>query len=128
MYIWCLIRYLNPAGHHPARTKKISKGFGRKSDFKHIKIPVKIKDIHKTEKKNVSATVFLVTKIEKNSKSKFQKLPLKKHVDLLLVKERVNLTIFLSNYLTLLCTNKHYTMIENIFAFTVCNRLVLLQY
>ena len=38
---WCLIRYLNPADHHPARIRKNDK------NFRYIKFPVKIRDIHK---------------------------------------------------------------------------------
>ena len=71
---WCLVRYLNPADHHPASIRKIDKDFARKHDFKDIKFPVKIRDIHKVEKKIASASVFLLMKIEKNSQSTFQKM------------------------------------------------------
>ena len=47
----CLVRYLNPADHHPTSIRKIDKDFARKRDFKDIKFPVKIRDIHKVEKK-----------------------------------------------------------------------------
>ena len=49
---WSLVSYLNPAGHHPAKIKKPDKDFAKELDFKDIKIPVKIRDTHKIEKKN----------------------------------------------------------------------------
>ena len=39
---WSLVRYLNPADHHPA-----DKDFAKKLDFKGIKLPAKIRDIMK---------------------------------------------------------------------------------
>ena len=49
---WGLVRYLNPADHNARRNRK-----GR--DFKDIKAPVKIRDIHKIENKiSTSITVF----------------------------------------------------------------------
>ena len=50
---------LDPADHHPARTRKINNNFTRKCDFNGIKFPIKIRDIHKIEKKNCfSISVF----------------------------------------------------------------------
>ena len=48
---WSIVRYLNPANHHPARITKGDKDFAKKIDFKDVKYPVKIRDIHKIEKK-----------------------------------------------------------------------------
>ena len=48
---WNLVRYLNPADHYPAKITKADKDFAKKLDFKDIKFPVKIRDIHKIEKK-----------------------------------------------------------------------------
>ena len=48
---WCLVKYLNPADHHPTRITKADKDFAKKPDFKDIKFPVKARDIHKIEKK-----------------------------------------------------------------------------
>ena len=48
---WCLVRYLNPADHHPARITKSAKIFAKKLDFKDVKVPVKTGDIQKIEKK-----------------------------------------------------------------------------
>ena len=56
---WCLVRYLNPADHHLARITKADKDFAKRLDFKDIKFPVKIRDIHKIEKGNsISISVF----------------------------------------------------------------------
>ena len=50
---WFLIRYLNPADHHSVRVRKVGRIFESKLDFKDIKFPVKIIDIHKIEKKEL---------------------------------------------------------------------------
>ena len=70
---WYLVRYLNPADHHPARITKADKDFAKKLDFKDIKFPVKVKDIHKIEETNQSPLVFLIMKIKKNMQSIYQK-------------------------------------------------------
>ena len=44
---WSIVRYLNPAYHHPARITKAEKDLAKNLDFNDIKFPVKIKDIHK---------------------------------------------------------------------------------
>ena len=49
---WCLVRYLNPADHLPARITEADKDFEKTFDFMDIKFPVKTIDIHKIEKKN----------------------------------------------------------------------------
>ena len=49
---WCLVRYLNPVDHNPARVTKADKDFVKKLDFKDINFPVEIRNIHKIEKKN----------------------------------------------------------------------------
>ena len=56
---WSLVRYLNPANHNPRRITKADKDFTKRLDFKYIKFLVKIRDIHKIEKKNsISNSVF----------------------------------------------------------------------
>ena len=35
---WCLIRYLNPIDHHPARITKVNKDFAKRLDFKDINL------------------------------------------------------------------------------------------
>ena len=71
---WCLVRYLNPADHYPARITKAGKDFFKKLDFKDIKFPVKVRDIHKMKKRILSAIVFLAMKIKKNIQSMYQKM------------------------------------------------------
>ena len=46
----CLVRHLNPADHNPRRITKSDKDFAKRLDFKDIKFPVKIRDIHKIKK------------------------------------------------------------------------------
>ena len=49
---YLLVRYLHPANHHPPRIKKSVKNFfARELDFKDIKFPIKIRDIHNFETK-----------------------------------------------------------------------------
>ena len=56
---WSMIRYLNPAYHHPARIIKADKDFAKNLDFKDIKFQVNFKDIQKLEKKNsIDISVF----------------------------------------------------------------------
>ena len=42
---------MNPDDHHPARTREDDNMFESKFDFKDIKFPIKIRDIHEIEKK-----------------------------------------------------------------------------
>ena len=78
----CLVRYLNPADCNPAIITKADKDFTKKIDFKHMKFPVKVRDIHKIEKKkkNPSALMFLDIKIKKNIQSMYQKNVVKKNM------------------------------------------------
>ena len=48
---WGIVRYLNPSNHHLSKITKADKSFPKKLDFKDIKVPVKVRDIHKIEKK-----------------------------------------------------------------------------
>ena len=43
---WCFVRYLNPADHNPRRITKADKDLAKRLDFKEIKFPVKIREIH----------------------------------------------------------------------------------
>ena len=56
---WFIVRYLHAAHHNPRRITKTDKDFAKKLDIKDIKFPVKVRDIHKIEKKNsISISVF----------------------------------------------------------------------
>ena len=77
---WCLVRYLNLAGHNPRRITKVDKDFAKRLDFRDTKFPIRIRDIHKIEKKNSSALAFLVMEISKNIQSMNQKNVVKKNM------------------------------------------------
>ena len=58
-----MVRYLNPADHHPAKITKADKYFAKRLDFKDKKFPIKTRDIHKIEKKRILlALAFFVMK------------------------------------------------------------------
>ena len=61
----CLVKYLNPVNHHPARTTKADKDFAKILDFEDIKFPVKVRNIHIIEEKN--STGIRLFGYEKNS-------------------------------------------------------------
>ena len=85
---WSIVRYLNPANHQLARIRKADKNFTKKVDFKGINFPVKIRDIHKIEKKNsIGINVFGSENIEKHPIYVSKKICEEKHVDLLLIGE-----------------------------------------
>ena len=79
---WSIVKYLNPADHNPRRITEADKDFVKKLDFENIKFPVKIRDIHKMEKKKriPSALAFLVVKIRKNIQFMYQKNVVKKNI------------------------------------------------
>ena len=82
---WSIVRYFNPVEGNPARITKADKEFTKKLDFKDIKFPVKIRDTHKTEKKNsISISDFGYENKEKHPISVSKKCLEEKHVDLLL--------------------------------------------
>ena len=56
-----------------AKIRKIDKDFVKELDFQNMMFPVKIRDIHKFEKKMVWSLVFLVTKMRINIQSIYQK-------------------------------------------------------
>ena len=81
-----MVRYLNPPDHHPAKIRKVDKDFARGIDFKDIKFPIKVRDIHKIEKEScISISVF---GYEKRKMSNLcVKNTFKRYVDLLLIGE-----------------------------------------
>ena len=104
---WCLVRHLNPADHYPARITKADKDFAKRLDYKDIKFPVNIRDIHKIEKKNsISFIVFGYENLKKRPIYVSKKWCEDKHVDLLLIGEE---------------EKKHYYIVkENIFVVIIC--------
>ena len=86
---WCLVRYLNPTDHHPARIKKADKDFAKALDLKDIHFPGKIRDIHKIENKNsISPGVFGHENKEKYPIYVSKKCSKKIYIELLLIGER----------------------------------------
>ena len=81
---WNIVRYLNPENHYPARITKADKDFADKLNFKDIKFPVKIRDIHIIEIKNsIAISVFGYKSKENNPIYLSKKCFEEKHVDLL---------------------------------------------
>ena len=102
---WCLVRYLNPANRYPARITKADKNFASKLDFKDITFPVKVRNIHKIDKKNsIGISIFGYGNKEKHQ------------------------FMFLSNILIHSCIIILYIMQKNIFAVIVCKVLVENKY
>ena len=85
---WCLIRCLHSRYHNPKRITKADKDFAKKLDFKDIKCPVNVRDIHKIEKKNsIGIRVFGYENKEKYPIYVSKNCCEEKHVDLLLIGE-----------------------------------------
>ena len=97
---WCLVRYLNPADHHPARIAKTEKDFVKRLDFRDIKFPVKIKDIHKikNKKNSLSISIFGYENKEKQPICVSKKCWKEKHVYSLLIGEGE--TVFIKDFNT----------------------------
>lgn len=86
------MRYLNSTYHHAARIRKIDRFCIWKFDFRDIKFPVKIKDIHKIER-------------EEKFQSAFQKNTWKRHISLLVIEEENQSDYALVNLFNLLMYN-----------------------
>ena len=81
-----IVRYSNPADRNPTRIAKAGKYFATKLGFKDKKFPVKIRDIHKIEKKNsIGISVFGYENKEKHPVYVSKKCCEEKHVDILLI-------------------------------------------
>ena len=77
---WSIVRYLIPANQYQGRIAKAYKDLAEKLDFKDKKFLVKIRDIHKIEKKNSIDSSVLAMKIKKNMQSMYQKNVAKKNM------------------------------------------------
>ena len=97
-----MVKYLHPADHHTAIITKADKGFAKKLNFKDIKFPVKVRDIHKSEKKySIPISVFGYENKLKYPIYVSKKCCEEKHVDLLLVgKEGKRHYVFIKNFNT----------------------------
>ena len=79
---WSIVRYLNRADHDLRGITKADKDFSEKLDFKDIKFPVKIRKIHKIEKKNfISISFFGYENKEKHPICVSKKCCEEKHVE-----------------------------------------------
>ena len=63
-----IVTYLNLTDHNQGRITKVDQDFAKKLDFKYIKFPVKIRDIHQIGKKNsIGISAFGYENKEKHS-------------------------------------------------------------
>ena len=86
---WCLVRYFHPADHNPKRIRKMCKLYGYKLDFKDTKFPIKVRDIHKIERKNsIDISLFGYEDMRKYPIYVSKIVLRNKYVDLLLIGER----------------------------------------
>ena len=92
---WCSVRQINPADHHQGGITKSDKDFVKKLDFKDIKFPVKVRDIHKVEKKNsIGVSVFSYQNKKKHPICVSKKYFEEKHFDLILIAEKGKIYYF----------------------------------
>ena len=113
---WCIVRYLHPADHDLRRITKADKDFAKMLYFKDIQFPVKVRDIHKIEKKNsIDLIVFGYENKEKHPIYVLEKCCKEKHIDLLLLGEEgkwhysliKDFNMFVYHH-TLHCGGKHF--------------------
>ena len=78
---WYLFRYLNPADYQPARITEVDEDFAKMLDFKDIKFPFKVRDIHKIEKEKNSIGISVFGyEIRTNILLRYQKNVVKKNI------------------------------------------------
>ena len=126
--VW--VTYWNPADHHSARFTIADKGFAKKIDFKDIKFPVKIWDIHKFGKKNFSGIiVFAYENKEKHPIYVSKKCSEEKHFfDLLLiVKEEKRHHVLMKDFNTFMYDHvwSYFTLWKKTFFSLFFNKLTL---
>ena len=99
---WCLVRYLNFADHHQARITKVDQAFSKILYFKYITFPFKVGNIHKIEEKRNNSTCIRVFGYENKEfriQFMYQKIYCEeKHIDLLLIKEKVRKLCFYQRF------------------------------
>ena len=81
---WSLVRYFHPLDKNLARNRKIDNDLLKEFDFEDIAFPLKIRDIHKVEKKSASALVAFGFENKENVSILISKNTFRKHVDLFL--------------------------------------------
>ena len=106
------------------KLQETDKDFTKRFDFKSIKLPLKTRDILKTEKKNsIGINVFGYQNKVKYPIYVSKKCCGDKHVELLLTGEEEKGTMFLSRVSIHSCMIMHYIVEENIFVSIVCKLL-----
>ena len=121
---WSIVRYLNPADHNPARITKADQDLAKNLDFKNIKFPVKIRNIHKIlEKNSISISVFGYGN-KTNIQFMYQKNIVEKNMFYYSYEKNERDTMFLSQILILSCMIILYTVQKNIFVIIVYKLLV----
>ena len=113
----CLVRYLYPEDHHPARIPKADKDFAGVLYLKDIIFPVKIRDIYKIEKTNsIGISVFGY-----ENKEKYPIYVSKKRCEKNVITNRKRRQKTVSSYQGFhLCMIIRYIEEENIIAVIVC--------
>ena len=76
---WCFVRYLNLSEHNTRRITNADKGVVKRLNFKDLKFPVKVRDIHKIEKKNSICISVSGYEIKKNIHFMYQRNIVKKN-------------------------------------------------
>ena len=90
-----MARYLNLPDLNPRKITKHDKNLANRLDFKDIKFPVKIRDIHKIGKNNsIVISVFGYESNEKHPIYVWKKYCEEKYIDLLLIGERGKHNVF----------------------------------
>ena len=125
----CLVRYLNPEDHNPARIKKADKDFIRNLDLKDIKFPVKMRDIHNIDKKNsIGISAFGYENKEKHPIYVSKKCYEEKHFDLLLIEEKGKRYFVLTKGFIKFMYNHIFHRRKNIFVVIVYRRNIKMWY
>ena len=63
MFLWCMLRHINPVKVHPERITKEDKELVNDLDYDGIEFPVRQKDFSEIETKTTFALTTFVTKI-----------------------------------------------------------------
>ena len=126
---WSIVGYLNPADRSLARITKADKEFTKKLDFKDIKAPLNIRDIHKIEK--IEFYWYYVFGYENKRKTFnlcIKKVLWRRTCWFIIDRKEGKNTRFLSKILILTYMIMRYIVEENIFVIVVYNLLIQTKY
>ena len=99
---YSLVRYSHAADHHPARIREVDWWFEDDVKFLKIKLPVKIRDIHKIEKRNSIATSAFHHENKKYPIYVPKKIFEEKHVDLSLIEKYKRHYVLINDFNTVI--------------------------